>query len=157
VPSRVFNSLKKLEVIDLSMNMIKLLENSSFYKLFNLKELYLNKNGLDMRIEVGSFIQLVSIQTVYVSKSILNGLNKKIFTDLLIEKNKFSNKIILDKIYLKSLDIVSVNESDCNLTIELIRLNLHFNLRTEQDWYNYLVNCDRNVLKNYWIYNKIIK
>jgi hypothetical protein len=29
---------------------------------------------------------------------------------------------------------------------------LHFNLRTEQDWYNYLVNCDKNALKafNHW-------
>jgi Leucine-rich repeat (LRR) protein len=147
VEGYTFNYLKKLEQIDLSRNWIRVLSDNSFFELHNLKELYIFENRPDLVIENASFIQLKSIQSIYLSKPMLTSSNLGLFVELFNEKNRNHTRYILNTSYLKSLDLISFNEVDCNMTLSLIKLNLHFNLKSDSDWVNYLNNCEKNVIK----------
>ena len=138
----LFSYLKKLEVVDLSRNKIYAIQENSFYKLNNLKFLYIFENSPNMTINNRSFYELNSIESIHLSKSILNGYTNLIFIDLLKQKNKNKDRKKINIIYLKSLNLISYNEIDCNLTWYFIRENVHFNLRTENDWYQYISNCE---------------
>ena len=134
--------MKKLEVIDLSRNQIYLIQENSFYRLNNLKFLYIYQNSPKINITNGTFYGLNSINSIYLSKSILNSFTSSIFIDLLKQKNKNQSTNILNVDYFKSLNLISFNETDCNLTLYFIRENVHFNLRTENDWHQYISNCE---------------
>ena len=82
VTSYLFNNLVKLEVIDLSNNGICAVKEFAFYMLSNLRDLYLYRNQMNMSIGNKSFVGLKSIQSVYVSNSILKeDASKKLFID----------------------------------------------------------------------------
>jgi hypothetical protein len=55
---------------------------------------------------------------------------------------------ILNINYLKTLNLLAFNETDCNLTLYFIRENIHFNLRTENDWHEYITNCEEIKIKD---------
>ena len=153
-----------------SLNKIYSLQEKAFFKLNNLKFLYIYENCPNMTINNGSFYELNKIESIYLSKSILNSETISIFIGLLQVKNKNNFKKILNVNYIKSLNLISFNETDCNLTLYFIKENVHFNLRTENDWYKYISNCDGNEihiknkvsnkndyltriqLTNYWIF-----
>ena len=84
-----------------------------------------------------------SIQSIYLSKDLLvNDLNADIFIKMADYKNRINNKIIVDRLYFKSFNLISFNETDCDLTIKFIRYNIHFNLKTEYDFSNYASLCE---------------
>jgi Leucine-rich repeat (LRR) protein len=147
IESGLFTRLEKLEVIDLSRNQIYLVQESSFFNLDNLQTLHLNENSPNMTIDNRGFHELNSIESIHLSKSIINSQTSLIFIDLLKQKNKNQNTKILNVNYLKSLNLISYNEIDCNLTLYFIRENVHFNLRTEYDWYRYVSNCEDDEIK----------
>ena len=147
VESNIFSYLKKLEVIDLSRNKIYEMEENSFYKLNNLKFFYINENSPNMTINNGSFYELNSIEFIYLSKSILDSNTSLVFIGLLKQKNKNHFTKILNVNYLKSLNLLSFDEVDCNFTLYFIRKNVHFNLRTDYDWHQYITNCEDDEIK----------
>ena len=142
--SNLFLNLLKLELVDLSRNQIYLVKEKSFNGLTNLRELYLNDNFHEIEIENSSFVGFQSIQSVYVNRSILDfKFNKNVFIDLVRNKNENNNKTILSRIYYKAFNLISLNDYDydCDLVYELIRFNIQFNLKTEIDFSNFLINC----------------
>jgi hypothetical protein len=147
VDSNLLNNLKKLEVIDLSRNKIYEMHEYSFYKLNSLKSLYIYENSPNMTIENGTFYELNSIESIYLSKTIINSQTSSIFINLFKQKNKNLNTKILNVTYLKSLNLISFDETDCNLTLYFIRENVHFNLRTEIDWFQYVSDCEDDEIK----------
>jgi Leucine-rich repeat (LRR) protein len=134
-----FDNLLKLEVIELSFNQIYAISENGFNKLHNLRDLFLNGNYFTMVND--SFTGLDSIQTIYISKSIINSFTKDIFIRMVGSRNKYAYQIILNRYYYKTFNLITLDEFDCKLTIEFIRYNIHFNLRSGNDIYNYLTKC----------------
>ena len=80
---KTFSELLKLEVLDLSNNKIYLIKEGSFNGLINLRDLYINKNEPDLKIENSSFIQFEAIKTIFLDKSVLNfSFHKRIFIEM---------------------------------------------------------------------------
>jgi hypothetical protein len=153
IQKNTFSNLLKLEVLDLRNNKIRLIKESSFNRLVNLRELYINKNEPNMKIENSSFNQFESIKNIFIDKSILNdSLHKRIFIEMTNNKNILdkNNKTILKWNYYPSFNLIVLNESsyDCGLVFEYIKFNVQYNLRTESDYTNYLSNCQIMKIKD---------
>ena len=144
-----FSELLKLEVIDLSYNKLYRIKEDSFRGLVSLNDLYLYGNDEGMQIENSSLIEFNSIKKVYIDGPLINNsLHKKIFIDLIERRNQI-NKTVLNRSYLSSFNLISLNESfyDCDLVLELIRANIQYNLLTDSEFNVYLSNCQHKVLK----------
>ena len=145
-----FSNLFKLEVLDLSNNKINSIKEGSFKGLINLKDLYINGNEPDIKIQNTSFSQFEAINTIFIDRSTLNNSDhKSIFIDMVKNKNVNHNKTILKWIYYPSFNLITLNESfyECGLVFELIRFNIQYNLRTESDFSEYLTNCQSSKMK----------
>ena len=137
-------------MLDLSNNKISLIKDNSFNGLINLREVYINGNKPDLKIENSSFIRFDSIKTFFIDKSILNeSFHKRIFIDMVKNKNSIHNKTILKWSYFQAFNLISLNDSfyDCGLVFELIKFNIQYNLKTEADFNEYLVNCQSRIMK----------
>ena len=149
ISSYLFSNLLKLESLDLSYNKIYLFEDYSMNKLNSLRYLHLHENAKRIEIRDTSFVALDAIQNVYVSKSILSNETRRIFVDLFQNVNRNAetrNK----RLYFKSLSLVSpgeVSTTDCDLTLYFIRRNIHFNLKTDQEMDQFLMECSHFILK----------
>jgi Leucine-rich repeat (LRR) protein len=145
-----FSNLLKLEVLDLSKNKIHSIKENSFNGLINLRDLYINENDRDLKLENSSFIRFESIKTIFLDKSVLNdSFHKSIFIEMVKNKNVNQNKTILKWIYFQVFNLITLNESfyDCGLVFELISYNIQYNLKTELDFNDYLSNCQSKFLK----------
>ena len=153
VPAFLFSGLFKLEALDLSCNKIYSLENFALNKLNSLRNLHLNDNNDHLKMN-GNFSELNALQNIFISKSILNDESKRVFIDLFRCLNiKASSRN--SRPYLKSLSLITPYGSnsallsyDCDLTLYFIRKNIHFNLKTEDDIFNYFAECSQLVLKH---------
>jgi Leucine-rich repeat (LRR) protein len=146
IQRNTFSNLLKLELLDLSNNKIRLIKENLFNGLISLRDLYINKNEPNMKIENSSFNQFESIKNIFIDKSILNdSLHKRIFIEMTENKNILdkNNKTILKWNYYPSFNLIALNETsyDCHLVFEFIKFNIQYNLRTESDYSNYLSNC----------------
>ena len=130
VERNTFSNLLKLKVVDLSGNLIFKIKQDSFNGLVNLRELYLNHNRRNMKIENSSFNDFNSIQTIYLSRSIFDYSDNK-----LVLINTFKDFTLNDDFY------------DCDLVFEFLKFNILFNLKTDNDYSNYLFNCQFLELK----------
>ena len=159
----LLNSLYKLETIDVSNNNLYLIEEFALNNLFNLKNVYLfNNNNGNVTLSYGSFYRFDSIQNIYIDKEMVNSnLSLHIFIDLVAQKNSLTKKRILNRAYFKSVNLITLNgdffnsnqTSDCDMTITFIKFNIHFNLKTESDLFNYFSNCDQIILKHVHLTN----
>jgi Leucine-rich repeat (LRR) protein len=151
IQSNLFDSLLKLETLDLSLNRIRFIHSFAFNDLLNLKNLHLEENDKNLLIESNtSFSHLDSIQNIYLSKSILNDENVKVFLNLFVQKTKTQlNKKVLGISFYKSLFLSSkYTKYDCNLTLFFIRKNVHFNFKTETEIFDYFNECSLLTIKN---------
>ena len=155
IPSKLFNSLSKLETLDLSFNKINFISSYSFNLLESLRNLHLNDNDPKLRFESNeTFIECYSIQNIYLSKSILvsneDDNNIKVILNLFEEKKKQTDPVTLKRRYFKSLFLIDSNytQYDCNLTLFFIERNIHFNFKTETHIYDYFTECFFFSLKN---------
>ena len=147
VSSYLFSNLLKLETLDLSYNNIYLLEDYSFNNLNSLRNLHINENQMTLTINSKSFVELDSIQNIYLSKSILSNEIKLVFIDLFTIMNRNAD-IKNSLIYFKSLSLTATKVTvDCKLTLFFIRSNVHYNLKTDQDIFDFIASCARFVLK----------
>ena len=112
----------------------------------NLKDLYL-QNEINMKIELNSFNRFNSIQNIYVSRQLLdNNLTQSIFINLIKNKNLLNHKKILHREYFKSVNLITLNyfnftQLDCELVLRFIRFNIHFNLKTDNNYDSFLNSC----------------
>ena len=148
VPGRLFDSLLKLETLDMSHNKIYLVQNFSFDGPKSLRHLYINSNQDDLSIESRSFVGLDSIQNVYLSSPILTRDSTR---SILIDMFNSLNRRALEKnrvYYFRSLALISTSfGADCALVLYFIRWNVHLNLNTDQDVFDFFVACDSFLLK----------
>ena len=145
-----FSNLIKLTTIDLSQNRIYYLNNYSFNSLTSLKNLHLNNNIYDLKMEINTLFRIISIQNIYISKSVLLS-SKSIFINLASYKNRMSVRKVKNTHYFKSLFLMTPFESngveyDCNLTLYFIRFNMHLNFKTESDISNYFSECNLKLI-----------
>ncbi len=151
IQSFLFDGLFKLETLDLSFNRIILLKSFSFNILSNLKSIFLNENSPDLLIESNqTFFQLDSMQSIYLSQSILSKqINQNAFINLFDHKKKQINKTVLSRSYFKSLFLISeYSEYDCNLTLFFIENSIHLNFKTETHIYDYFSECSLLTIKS---------
>jgi hypothetical protein len=102
-----------------------------------------------MKIENSSFNQFETIKTIFIDKSILNdSLHKRIFIDMIENKNILYNKTILKWNYYPAFNLITLNETlyDCDLVIEFIKYSIQYNLKTEMDYCNYLSFCQSRLM-----------
>ena len=142
IESYLFDNLYKLKIIDLSFNRIFFIQSFAFNKLTNLKDLYINFNEPTIRLELDSFSALDSLENIYLSKSMLSDANKFVFKVMIGNKNSKLSKHILRRAYFKSVNLLALNEYDCGLTLSFIVYNLHFNLKSDEDFYQYFIKCE---------------
>ena len=152
----LFFNLNKLTTIDLSNNLIKSVKQNSFNRLFNLKNLYLQNNSDFLLFEAyQSFNQTKSIKNIFISKSILynNEFNKcffkQLFIDISINNNaELTRRSIQNRIYYNSLNINTIGDTfyDCELVLSFSRYNIHFNLKSDLDFYDYMANNCENLI-----------
>jgi len=156
VPSYFFKNLFKLETVDLSSNRIRELEKYSFFNLLYLRNLNLEKNENEIKIDSEAFSQLKSIQTIYMSKDILDEeSNRAVFIDLFdyqkktVQMNVEKKKQVLGRSYFKSLFLMFDYGSfyDCNLTLYFMRHNLHLNFKLESQIHDYFEACSLERIK----------
>ena len=155
-----FQNLLKLEVIDLSHNKIHSIKHGSFKGLINLRELYINANEPNLKIENSSFSQFEAIKTIYIDKFILNdSYHKSIFIYMIENKNFNHKKTILKWSFFQAFNLITLNESfyDCNLVFEFIRFNIQYNLKTESHFNDFLSNCQSSYLKKKYLIDYIIQ
>ena len=132
----------------MSNNKVILIKENSFNGLINLRDLYLNENEQNMKIENSSFDKFETIKTIFIDRSILNdSIHKMIFINMVKNKN-IIHKTIIEWSYYSAFNLITLNESfyDCELVFELIRFNIQYNLKTESDYNSYLSNCQYNIL-----------
>jgi hypothetical protein len=91
-------------------------------------------------------VGLESIQNVRVSKKALNdNQTRNVFIKLVKAKNFVVSKKLLGWKYYKSFNLLTPNgiehEHDCDLVISFIKFNIHFNLKTEHDFNNFILVC----------------
>lgn len=144
IQSNIFDSLFKLVTLDLSWNRIKFIHSFALDHLLNLRNLHLEENDQNLLIESNSsFSRLDSIQNIFLSKSILNYENVKIFLNLFEQKAQSQlNKNVLGISFYKSLFLSSkYPKYDCNLTLYFISRNVHFNFKTETEMFDYFNEC----------------
>jgi hypothetical protein len=144
-----FSNLLKLKVLDLSNNKIHFIQKNSFNGLVNLRDLYINGNEQNMKIENSSFNQFETIKTIFIDKYVLNdSFHKRIFIDMTNSKNILHNKTILEWNYYPAFNLIALNETayDCDLVIEFIKFNIQYNLKTESDYNNYLSFCQSKIM-----------
>jgi Leucine-rich repeat (LRR) protein len=142
--SNFVHNLNKLVVLDLSENRIRFISERALNKLFNLKSLYLNGNADDLKFESYlSFTGLVSIKNVYVSKVVLENseFNKCFFKQLFSQNEMKSSKRVISGVqFYSSLNILTVESFvDCKLILSFARYNVLFNLKSDVDFDNYLL------------------
>ncbi len=150
IQSNLFDSLFKLETLDLSWNRIRFIHSFAFNDLLSLRNLYLEENDQNLIIQSNtSFSRLDSIQNIFLSKSILNDENVKIFLSLFLQKTKSqTNKNVLGISFYKSLFLISkYTKYDCNLTLYFISKNVHFNFKTETEIFDYFNECSLLTIK----------
>jgi len=160
VQSNLFDSLFKLETLDLSWNRIRFIHSFAFNSLLNLRNLHLNENYQNLIIESNtSFSRLDSIQNIFLSKSILNDENVKIFLNLFVQKTKSQTNInVLGISFYKSLFLsTKYTKYDCNLTLYFIRNNVHFNFKTETEIFDYFKGCSLLTIKSSTFSNNFVK
>jgi hypothetical protein len=150
-----FSNLLKLEVVDLSNNKIHLIKENSFDGLINLRDLYINNNEPNMKIENSSFYKFESIKTMFIDRSILNySFNKLVFIEMIKNKNLLHNKTILEWNFYQAFNLIDLNDTiyDCEVVIEFLKLNILYDLKSETDYDAYLSNCQvmnkKNVTNN---------
>ena len=149
ISSFTFSQLLKLETLDLSFNLIYSLGTYSFYLLTNLKSLHLNENEPNIQIENDTFFHLESIQTIYISKTILNDETNEILIELVEFKNRLISKVVLEQDWYKSLFLISnYDQYDCDLTLFFIGQNVHYNFKTETQIFDYFNECSQLRIKN---------
>jgi len=151
IQSNTFSNLLKLEVLDLSSNKIRLIKENSFIRLINLRDLYINENLPNMKLENSSFNQFDGIKTIFIDRSILNdSLHKTLFIKMANYMNILHRKKILNWNYYPAFNLIALNETfyDCGLVFELIKFNIQYNLKTESDYSNYLSNCQLMKIKD---------
>ena len=147
ISSFLFSDLLKLEVIDLSFNKIYKIENYSFNKLTSLRDLHLN-NDLSLELETNCFIELDTIQNIYISKQSLNDRTNSIFGDLFTHVNRNPLRKN-ERTYFRSLSLsTEYKQYDCELTIYFIRHNIHLNLKDEIQIYDYFAACSQLTVMN---------
>jgi hypothetical protein len=148
IESYLFDGLNKLEVVDLSGNSIHSIGEYAFNRLVNLKDLYLwNNVSAPMIIEYKSFVGLDSIQNVFVSETTASELkNRLVFKQVVGERNGKMFKSILKRKYFRSFNLITAvgfdEDHDCQLTFWFIKYNIHFNLKDDFDYVNYLKKCN---------------
>jgi len=150
IQSNLFDSLFKLETLDLSWNRIRFIHSFAFNDLLSLRNLHLEENDQNLIIESNtSFSRLDSIQNIFLSKSVLNDENVKIFLSLFLQKTKSqTNKNVLGISFYRSLFLSSKYiKYDCNLTLFFISRNVHFNFRTETEIFDYFNECSLLTIK----------
>ena len=140
--SYFFDNLFKLEVIDLSFNKIYLIDNFAFNKLANLKDLHVDSNENMIKLHLFSFSNLDLIENIHLSKSILSDENKFILKRMVGIKNSKFKKNVLKRKYYKSLNLLAKNDYDCQMTLSFIIYNIHFNLKSDNDFFNYFIRCE---------------
>ena len=121
-------------MLDLSFNKIKSIKEYSFNGLINLRDLYINGNEPDLKIENSSFNRFEGIKTIFIDQFILNNsYHKNIFIDMVKNKNRIHNKTILKWNYFQSFNLITLSQSfyECSLVFEFIRFNIQYNLKTE--------------------------
>ena len=155
IPERIFSDLFKLEILDLTHNKIYEFESVALENLDSLKYLYIYDNADHVKMKQNSFLQLRSLQNIYISKSILNNDTVSIFNATFKYLNRNST-LKNNRTYFKSLSLItspkgdtsSILEYDCDWTLHFIRLNIHLNLKTESDISQYFAQCSQYSLKN---------
>ena len=144
ISSYEFSRLYKLKILDLSHNAIRLVANYSFYMLNSLRDLHINSNDDNLQIEMDSFIQIESLQRIYLSESILNTQTKSVFIQIFKDLNRNGGVLRSNRAYFKSLSLISSLLSDCNLKLYFIRNNVHYNFKSDDD----SISCSQLILKS---------
>jgi hypothetical protein len=161
IQSNLFDSLFKLETLDLSLNRISFIQSFALNFLLALQNLHVNQyNDGNLLIESNSsFSHLDSIQNIFLSKSILKAENVKVILYIFEQKTKSQqNRKVLGITFYKSLFISSkYSKYDCNLTLYFIRKNIHFNLKTETEIFDYLNECSLLSIKNSTFFYSYLK
>ena len=103
-------------------------------------------------MEINTLFRIISIQNIYISKSVLlSASSKSILINLATYKNRISVRKVQNTNYFKSLFLMTPFESngveyDCNLTLYFIRFNMHLNFKTESDISNYFSECNLKLI-----------
>ena len=96
-----------------------------------------------LHIEWGSFVEIGSVQNIYISNSILSNETKMIFVELFKSLNLNPTRRN-GRTYFKSLSLISSSDKyDCGLTLDFIKQKIHFNFKTESDIFNYFSECSQ--------------
>jgi hypothetical protein len=136
------------------------LKEESFNSLLNLRNLHLEENDQNLIIESNtSFSRLDSIQNIFLSKSILNDENVKIFLNLFVQKTKSqTNKNVLGISFYRSLFLISkYTKYYCNLTLYFISKNVHFNFKTETEIFDYFKECSLLTIESSTFSNNFVE
>jgi Leucine-rich repeat (LRR) protein len=136
----LFSDLLKLVQLDLRENKLKFIENYAFQNLVSLKYLNLNSNP-NLSISNASLNGLKLIQEIFISFSLLNNKNESIeFIKLSLKP--FIYKRNYDYVYYKSINVMYEEQVvDCEATLNLIKANIHLNLKTSSDYNSFWSDC----------------
>ena len=120
----------------------------SFTNLLYLRDLFLDDNRLELKIEQNTTVNVTTIQNIYVSRSILmDANNRNYFIDLFKFKNRYPKKRFNRSFFYSLFLISDYDQYDCDLALFFIMHNIHFNFKTETDIFNYFSDCSQKRLK----------
>ena len=132
-----------LVFLDISQNILNLIEANAFFNLNQLTDLYLNDNP-DLKIKANALDGIKSIRNVYINiRLFLNLTFKSIFKKSIIPR---TYKTMMSRVYYESIDVIydghlDVTMDECLIILYFVRFNIQFNLRDSSHIKYFEDNC----------------
>ncbi len=143
IDGSLLQNLKSLVELNLSFNSIDSIHDDSFINLRFLKTLFLNDNNY-IPLTNRTLLGLKSIKNIYLSSNLFlsqSNIMSIIKSLQLNQKRAIYPIIYYDAIYMISVGNFSYTRELCDLTLFFIKHNLHLNLRTADDITRFLEDC----------------
>ncbi|XP_047997024.1 chaoptin-like [Leguminivora glycinivorella] len=158
IPIDAFDKVTSLEELDLSHNVIRDLDSSSFGSLFRLKQLNLAFNEID-NIPDGIFVNVTSLEELDLSNNSISKLNNNTFSSLSgLKVLKLANNKIIDLDgalnSLKFLKHLYLGGNQIQ-NIDMQSLKMVDDLETFDVSGNNLENIASDMLARHWHYSDI--
>lgn len=135
-----------LSKLDLSYNRIKYIEELSFQNLAMLTDLYLIGNNDQLALDSQNWYGVKMIKIVYFNKEYFFSNLSVSNVQAILESFKLNVvRNLTTYVYLNSIDLIfrpaEKFQQYCDLSLSLMRNNLHLNLHTDDDAKFFLSIC----------------
>ena len=153
IENGTFDNLYSLLVLDLSYNSLIKIESYVFYYLTSIRDLYLSDGEpIEFDLYAFSFDDASSLKNIYVSLADVSYMNNKCFLVYSLQRFKI-REVNEHFVYYSSVNLITDLPSVydrylCGLVFEFIQYDIHFNLKSEEQYAKFYDDCYEFLMAN---------